>query len=140
MPDTMQNESPASMSALVGGIINDAQTLIRQEVALIRRELQDEINKAKTAAISLGVGTGVAFLGLIMLCFMLVHLLHWLTGAADPRALPLWGCYGIVALVFFIIGGFLFYVAKSKVNEMHLVPPQTAESMKENVQWIKNQT
>ena len=43
MQETTTNrlDGPTSVSALVGGIINDAQQLIRQEVSLARREIQE---------------------------------------------------------------------------------------------------
>src|SRR5207253_7144194 len=80
-----------SLSSLVGGIINDFQSLMKQEVALARRELADELRKAKQAAISLGIGVGILAIGGLLLIFMLVHLLSW----AVP-AIPLWACYGII--------------------------------------------
>jgi hypothetical protein len=143
MPEDLQSEGQPSLASLVGGIVNDAQQLIRQEVALARREIQDELNKIKTAALSVGVGVGVGLLGGLMLCFMLVHLLHWATGyrgEVDPAAIPLWGCYGIVGALFLVISVMLFYIGKSKAQQVDLVPRQTVETMKENVQWIKNQT
>lgn len=138
MPEVnrLESSSPASMSSLVGGIINDAQQLIRQEIALARREVQDEVAKAKTAAVSLAVGMGVTCLGVILLCFGLVYLLYWLTG----EQLALWGCYAIVGGVLLVVGVLLLFAARNKANEIHLVPPQTAETMRENVQWIRNQT
>jgi len=144
MAENLQGEGQPSMASLVGGIVNDAQQLIRQEVALARREIQDELNKIKTAAVSVGAGIGVGLLGGLMLCLMLVHLLHWATGFrgenVDPAAIPLWGCYGIVGALFLVISVLLFYIGKSKAQQVDLVPRQTVETMKENVQWIKNQT
>jgi len=142
MADNLQSEGQPSLASLVGGVINDAQQLIRQEVTLARREVQQELDKAKTAAVSVGIAIGAAIPGALMLCLMLVYLLHWLTGGMenDPAAIPLWGCYGIVALLFLAVSVMLFYIAKSKVQQIDLVPRQTVETMKENVQWIKNQT
>ncbi len=127
-------ETPTSMSALVGGIISDAQQLIRQELMLARRELQDEVKKAKTAAISFAVGAFVALVGSALLCLMVVYFLNWATN------LPLWGCFGIVGGLLALLGLILLLVARNKASEIHLVPPQTAATLKENVQWIKNQT
>src|SRR5919204_42605 len=56
MPENRIDSPPASMSSLVGGIISDAQQLIRQELLLARREVQQEVNKAKMAALSLAAG------------------------------------------------------------------------------------
>jgi hypothetical protein len=146
MPETVQTDAASqSMAGLVGGIINDAQQLIRQEMALARREVHEELNKAKVAAISLGTGMAVVVMGGLMFVFMLVHLLHWLTSPhdgpqADPASLPLWVCYLIIGALFVLLGVVLFLVAKAKVTQINVVPPQTAATMKENVQWIKNQT
>src|SRR5437899_1752724 len=134
MPENLNMEAPSSMASLVGGIINDAQALIRQEVALARREIQEELLKAKVAAISFAIGMAVAVLGGLMFIFMLVHLLHQLTGFRDEAAVPLWGCFGIVGVVFAAAGAILFVVAKNKVTQINLVPPKTVETMKENVQ------
>jgi len=132
-------ENPASMTSLVGGIINDAQQLIRQELTLARREVQEEMNKAKAAAIALAVGAFITFFGGVLLSLMLVHLLHWLTNSMPP-GFPLWACYGIVGAVFAFVGLVMLYAAANKAGAINLVPRQTVESMKENVQWIKNQT
>jgi hypothetical protein len=130
------------MSTLVAGIVDDAQRLIRQEVELARREMQEELTKAKTAAISFGVAAAVGLLGTIMSCFMIAHFLHWITGPSgmDPAGIPLFGCYAIVMGLFFALAGVLFFMAKNKMSEIDLLPRRTVATMKENVQWLKNQT
>jgi hypothetical protein len=129
-----------SMSSLVSGIITDAQQLIRDEVALARQEIKEELIKARTAAMSFAIGGVVAALGVVLLSFFLVHLLHWATGGTDTAGVPLWLCFLIFGVLFVGAGGALFAVAYSRVKSIHLVPRQTVETMKENVRWIKNQT
>ena len=124
-----------SLSSLVGGIINDFQVLVKQEVALARREFADELRKAKQAAISLGIGVGVLAVGSLLLIFMLPLLLSW----AVP-AIPLWASFGIFGAAFVLIGAGLLVRAKSKAEDIHVVPERTAETMKENLKWIKNPT
>jgi hypothetical protein len=132
-------ETPASMSGLVGGIIHDAQQLIRQELALARNEVKQEVEKAKTAAVSLAVGAFVTGFAGILLSLMLVHLLHWLSNDIHER-FPLWACYGVIGAVFAAVGVLLLYAGRNKASDIHLVPPQTAATLKENAEWIKNQT
>src|SRR5207249_5017284 len=110
---------------------NDAQQLVRQEVALARREMLDELNKLKVAALSFAIGMVVAVLGGLMFILMLVHLLHWLTGDTDTASIPLWGCYGIVGGLFVVVGGILFLIAKKKISQFDVVPRRTVETMKE---------
>lgn len=128
-----------SMSTLVSGIIGDAQQLIRDEMALARRELKEEIIKARTAAIFFAGAAGAGLLGAILFSFFLVTLLHWASGGTDTAAVPLWAWFLIWSFVFFVFGGGLGAFAYGRLKEIHLVPRQTMETMKENVQWIKNQ-
>lgn len=81
--------------------------------------------------LSLGIGIGVAALGGLLLILMLVHLLHALAG------LPLWACDGIVGGLLAISGAVLLLIGKNTIARIDVVPPQTMETMKENVRWIK---
>jgi len=45
--------------SLVGGIVSDIKVLLTQEMALITLEVRCKILKAKTAAITLGIATGI---------------------------------------------------------------------------------
>jgi uncharacterized membrane protein YqjE len=147
MIDTNRLESGAcstpnagpSISSLVGGIITDAQQLIRQEMQLARQELQEEVHKAKTAILSLAVGVGIAFFGVMLLCFGLVYLLYWATNDVH-ESFPLWAWFWIWGAILTAVGGAFLFAARSKVSDIHLVPPQTAQTMRENVRWIKNRT
>jgi Putative Actinobacterial Holin-X, holin superfamily III len=129
-----QHLSEPSFVSLLGGIANDAKELLLQEVALTKLEVRYELLKAKTAAIALGIGIGIIAMGGLLLLFMLVHLLAVLT------VVPLWGCYGIVGIPLVILGGVLLATGKTKAEEVDVVPPQTAQRMKESAQWLTKQT
>jgi Putative Actinobacterial Holin-X, holin superfamily III len=124
-------QSEPSLAQLLTGIATDAKELLRQELALAKHEIREDLRKTTTAMLSLGIGGGVAAIGGLLLILMLVHLLNALAG------LPLWACYGIVGGLFVIIGGVLFLIAKHTIARIDVVPPQTVETMQENVQWIK---
>lgn len=134
-----RNNGAPTMTSLVSGIIGDAQQLIRDEVALARQEIKEEIVKARNAVVFFAGAAIAALLGAILFSFFLVRLLHWASGGADPAAVPLWAWFLIWSFVFFAIGGGLAAFAYGRFKEIHLVPRQTMETMKENVQWIKNQ-
>jgi uncharacterized membrane protein len=134
MATTLNRNSEPSLASLVSGIVNDAQALIQQEMALARRELADELNKAKQATLSLGVGAAVAGLGGVLLALMLVYVLH------EEVQMKLWLSYLIVGGVLAIAGATLLLFARAKASEISLVPKQTVETLRENVQWIKDQT
>jgi hypothetical protein len=123
--------SEPTLAQLVSELVSDAKLLLRQEVALAKHEIYEEVRKSKVALTSLGAGIGLAALGGLLLIVMLVHLLNALT------ELPLWMCYGIVGGVFAIVGIVLVYTGKKQLARIDMIPEQTVETMKENVRWIK---
>jgi len=128
----------ASMSGLLRGIINDIGDLIRQELRFARSEFKSDARKMTRSGAVLALGVGSAAVGVVLVAFMMVYLIHSLSGAPDSASIPLWGCYGIVAAVFLVVGaglGFLGYQSMQKLNPL---PDQTAQSVKENVEWIMN--
>jgi uncharacterized membrane protein YqjE len=129
------NDSPTSVTQLVGGIVTDLQTLLHQELQLAKTELRQEWDKTKTAAGTMVAGATVLMLAALLLCFALVYLVNFFA-----PALPLWACFAIIGAALALIGGILVGIGHSKAAEVNVIPPQTAETMKENVQWMQNQT
>ena len=72
-----------SVSQLLSGIIGDAQVLVRQEIALARQKISEEIGTAKQAGIQLGIAGGVLAVGGVLLVLTLAQgsadLLNWPT-------------------------------------------------------------
>jgi len=132
MNDLQTNSGP-SLAQLVSGIASDVQELIKQQFALLRCEIREGSRRAAQAALLLAVGAGVLGLGVILLCFMLVHLLAW----AAP-ALPLWVCYCIVGVMIGALGGALVYTGICRFRSAALAPDQSAEALKENLRWLRN--
>ncbi|MBM4071294.1 MAG: phage holin family protein [Planctomycetes bacterium] len=122
-----------TMTELVSGIVGDVQDLIKQQLALFKRELQEDIRKTKEGMLSLVIGGAVLAVGGMLLCLMLVHLLHW----AWP-ALPLWNCFAIVGGVFALVGGLLACAGYRQLKSNNPLPDETVAALKENVQWIAN--
>ena len=101
---------------------------------LAKSEMGEEWSKTKSAAVSFGTAAAVASVAMVLLSFMFVYLLNWLTDMA------LWGCFAIVVGLFAAVAFILFYAGRSQAEQIHVVPRQTVETMRENVQWLKNQT
>ncbi len=134
MADQLQTTVEPSLASLVSGILADAQNLIKQQFSLVRTEIIGELRQARNAAISFGVGAGIAAAGAIFLLVMLVQLLKHYTD------IPLWGCYGIVGGVCLALGGLFLYLGKREADDVYLLPPQqTAEAVKENLAWLQGQ-
>lgn len=130
----MNSPSPntePTLTQLMSELVRDAKELLRQEIALAKYELSQEVSKTKVALISLGAGIGTGAIGGLLLILMLVHLLNALT------ELSLWVCYAIVGGMLVVIGSLMVYAGKTKISHVDMVPQQTVETMKENIQWIK---
>jgi len=130
----------ASLGTLLRGIINDASDLIRQEIRFARAEFKTDAQKMLRAGAVLAFGVGTAGLGVVLVAFMLVHLVHWLSlpaGTAEP-GIPLWGCFGIVAAVFLAVGAAMVFASVKRFGNVNPLPDETAKSVKENVEWIMN--
>jgi len=129
------------MTSLVSGIVDDFQDLIKQQLQLTRKEIEADIRKAKEGASLLVAGLGVLFLGGIVLCLMMSHLIHWLASPAgsDPAAFPLWACHAVVGGVLALIGGGMTCAGWKTFNKIDPLQNPATDALKENVQWLTNQ-
>jgi hypothetical protein len=127
-----EQEAPPSVgiTPLISGIIQDAQTLLKQQLTLFQTEVKQDLRRTRDAAIPLAAGVAVAFVAVILLCFTLVYALVWIW----PQ-LPLVAAYGIVTLTVGLIGGVLLFMGKSKFDSFSPLPDKTVEGLKENIQW-----
>jgi len=91
MSADLQTNSGPTLTHLVGGIISDAQALLKQQLALFRTEMKQDIKRTKQALVSLVTGLALVSVGATLLCFMAVYGL----ATAFPQ-LPMWACFGIV--------------------------------------------
>jgi hypothetical protein len=129
----LQTDPEVSVTQLVSGIIADAQKLIEQQLALLRHEVKDDLHKTKEAGLFLIWGSAIGLVGGILLSFMLVHLLSW----AAPE-LPLWVCYGIGGAPITALGGALFCAGIQKFKSFNPLSDQSAQALKETMQWKTN--
>jgi len=129
-----ERERDGSVSQLISGIVEDAQVLVRQEIALARQEISEEISNAKQAGIKLGIAGGVLAIGGLLLILALAQAL------ADLLNWPTWAGYALVGVVLAIVGYFLLSAAQKQIKDVRPIPEQTVETLKENVEWIKDRT
>jgi len=129
-----ERERDTSMAQLLSGIVGDAQELVRKEIALARQEIREEIGNAKNAGIKLAIAGGVLAIGGLLLVLTLAQ------GLADLLNWPIWAGYGVVGVVLAIVGYFLLSSAQKQITQISPVPEKTVETIKENVEWIKDRT
>ncbi len=122
-------------ASLVSGILGDLQHLVEQQFELTRREIEDEIRQRAIAAAIFALGVTVLFLGAILFCFGMVHLLHWAASprGTDPAWLPLWACHAMVAAALAVIGGYAAHVGRVKFDSTAPFHNPLTDLLQENV-------
>jgi hypothetical protein len=130
--DTQFGHEPR-LSELVSGIVTDAEELVKQQLALFKSEMKEDLRKTRDAVIPLVCGGVIAVLGVILFAFGIVYLLAW-----GLPALPLWAWFLIVGGCL-LAGGFgLFMLSKNRFQSFNPLPEKSAEALKENAQWLMN--
>lgn len=109
----------------------DLGILVRKEMELARREMME---KVKTAGVGAGMLSGSAITGLLTLGSLTALLI-----VAIGLALPLWLSALIVTAMWAAITAVLALTGKKKIQDAGpLVPEQTIQSVKEDVQWAQS--
>jgi uncharacterized membrane protein YjjP (DUF1212 family) len=128
MSQEVQSPPDQNLSALLAGIVNDVQDLFRQQVALVKTEVREDLKKTKEAAIPLAIGLWLAVLGSFMLCITVALVL--------ALVLPYWASFAIVGAAVTLVGAGLVYAGKKKFESFNPLPDESAEALKENLEWI----
>jgi len=133
MRETQQNNFTQQRSAreLIQEVIGDIQEIIRSELRLAKTELKEEGGKAGMAGGMFAAGGLMAVLGLALLEGMGVVLLAMI--------MPLWIAFLVMAAVSLTVGGIFLFAGMDRWRSLHPVQ-KTMTSLKEDLQWAKNQT
>ena len=119
----------ATAGELASEVAKDLSTLVRQEIALAKAELQQE---AKTAGVAAGALGGAGFAGYFVLVFLSLALMWGL-----DAWMPLGWAAVIVAALWAVIAAVLAIVGRSRLKRFNPKPERTIENVKEDVQWVK---
>ena len=130
---TPEPKPDRSLGELFGEMSSNLSTLIRKEMELARVELKDEARRAGKAGGMLGGAAFVGYLAVLLLSFALA----WgLNDAFDNSG---WLGFVIVGLVYGAVAAVLLAQGRNKLKEINPVPEQTVDTLKEDVQWVKEQ-
>ena len=129
MATSYPNQSE-SIPGLIRGILDDLRTLIREEIALARVEMREQLGRAKTAATSFAIAAAALATGGL---FVLVAIA---LGIADLLNWPAWGGFALVAVVMAAGGMVALSAGRKQIREFHAVPEETVNTVKENSAWI----
>ena len=116
---------------LVKQLSNQVSTLVRQEVELAKAEAAE---KGKKAGVGAGMFGGAGVAGLLTLGSLTAFLILVLA-----LAIPAWASALLVTALWAGVAGVLALQGRNKLREMGKpVPEKTVETVKEDVQWLKN--
>jgi len=133
--DLQTGSENGTLTSLLTGIVNDAQELFKQQLALFKTEVQQDMRKSREALTSLALGAIVALVGVFLLCFMGVYLLH----ETGPQW-PLWACFLAIGGPVTLIGAALVAWGYGKFQSFNPLPDETAAALQENVEWKTRRT
>ncbi len=120
-----------SIADVLQDIVRNVQDIVRSEVRLAKSELLDELAKVKAAAPLLIFGGVASLLAALFLIWTVVYAL--------ALVLPMWAAALIVTAMLAIAGGLTISAALKKLRKVDPKPERTIASVKENVQWAKQQ-
>jgi Flp pilus assembly protein TadB len=118
------------MSELFKQLSDDLSTLVRQELKLARAEMTE---KGKRAGVGVGMFGGAGLFALLACAALTACFI-----AALATGMEVWLAALIVAVVYAAAGGVLALTGRNRVTEATpVVPEQTIETVKEDVQWAR---
>jgi uncharacterized membrane protein YqjE len=130
--DTYTSSGGASIAGLLQDIVSNIQGIIRSEIRLAKAEVRED-------ASTIGKGAGMLVAGAVLAIYA-VGILLLCAVYALSGAIPSWAAALIVGLVVAAIAGVLVGIGLGRVKSVNPAPDQTIHSIKEDVQWVKQQT
>lgn len=126
----MINDRP--VAAVLQDILRDLQEMIRSEARLAKAEIRDEARQTASSAMRLIAGVIV---GLSAWLFSL-----WTAVYALANRMSMWAATLLVAIVLASAAGALIVMGLRRLKRIQPLPERTIETMKENLEWIKQST
>ena len=124
-------EDTRSVGEIVGDISKDLSAMVRSELELAKVEAKQELTKAGKGA---GMFGGAALSGYFALLFLSLFVMYLLDNVINVE----WAAL-IITVVWAIAAGALEAIGRKKMQEVNPALETTQKSLKEDVQWAKNQ-
>jgi hypothetical protein len=127
-----EGKDDRSIGELFSELSRETTTLLRQEVQLAKAEMTQKASQVGKNVGFLVIGGVVAYTGVLALVAAGIILLG--------QVIPYWLSALIFGLVIAAIGLFLVVKGANTLRQEDPTPRQTVETLKEDSQWLKNQT
>jgi hypothetical protein len=129
--DEPRPRSGRPVAALLSDLAGETSTLVRQEIALFKAELNESLARIGVGAGALAAGGVIAFSGWLALLAAAILGLSYV--------LAPWLSALIVGFVVIALGAGLALFGKSRLKADALVPRRTLNSLREDEAWIRDQ-
>jgi hypothetical protein len=120
-----------SIGELVKDLAGETSTLVRQEIALFKAELNEKLVRAGVGAGAIAAGGVMAFSGWLALVAAAIIGLSYV--------LAPWLSALIIGVVVIGLGAGLALFGKSRLKADALVPRRTLNSLREDEAWVRDQ-
>jgi hypothetical protein len=128
----MASEIDRPLGNVLQDIIKHIEETIRSEIRLAKAELtQEGVSAARAAALWIAGGV----LGLYAVGLLLLTVVYGLATVLAP-----WLSSLLVAVLVAIAAIVLIKSGSKRMKQVHVKPERTITSVKENVQWVKDQS
>jgi Putative Actinobacterial Holin-X, holin superfamily III len=130
----MTTETP--MTNVMGGIVDDFQKLMTQQVALLRAEVKRDWDKTKMAMCPIAAGAALGLVALLQLGIAAGLGIYAAASPAgiDPARIPMWGCFALAGLAFGVVSGVLLAIGTRAFQSFNPLPDETIEAFEKNLQ------
>lgn len=118
------------LGALVAEATSELTTLVRQEIALAKAEVRQDVRAVAVGAGAFGAAGVTALLAVVVLTFALVF-------GLDAAGLPLWSAALAVGVGYLVLAGVLAMLGKSRISSAPGLP-RTVRTIKDDVEWAKH--
>jgi hypothetical protein len=122
-----------SIGELFGELSQDIGLLVRQEAQLAKTEMQTKLSRVTGDLVSLAAGGVVALVGGLAVTAAIILLL------IDPIGVKPWLAALIVGALLGIVGWVMLQRGLKDLKRTDPTPRRTVETIKEDIQWAKEQ-
>jgi integral membrane sensor domain MASE1 len=129
----MAEHDRETIAGLVRSLLEDTRELIREEIALARSEIREEMTAVQTVGVAFGTAAVAALIGVTILCVALGG------AVADMLNWPPWSGNAIVAVLLLAGAFFAMRYGRARLGAIRALP-QTTETLKENIAWIQSKS
>jgi hypothetical protein len=121
-----------SLGTLLNQLASESAALVRDELALAKREIAEDMHSFKNATIMLAIGSGLGFAALLFLLAAAAVALAPIVGPWQG-VLIVGGAVALVAIIFAATG-------LTKLKRVNFTPEQTVQTLEEDKRWLKQLT